>query len=315
MVDAGRQGDLAAQVRGLDLEARQLVMLRHRLVHVIDEDQVRLAGLDARRQDADPQRPRRKLALYGAVLRAHERPFLVVLDGAHEGVGDEKAVVQVGRLAVGIATGRTADLDEFLDLGMVDREIDRRRSAAQRSLADRQGQRIHDADEGHDAGGLAVHADLLADRTEIAPIGADSAAPGRQPDVLVPQADDAFERIVGLVQEARDRQAARGAAVAEHGGRRHEPEVRNIVVDALGMGIVVGIGRGDPRKHVLVAFAGHQVAVGEGGLAERRQTGIPGRVGNNTRAAANLNYIKHLQPPFSCCPQMWIKHIVEDTYY
>jgi hypothetical protein len=28
-----------------------------------------------------------------------------------------------------------------------------------------------------------------------------------------------------------------------------------------------------------------------------------------------LNYIKHLQPPFSCCPQMWIKHIVEDTYY
>src|SRR5205814_7390945 len=49
MVDAGRQGDLAAQVRGLDLEAGELVMLGHRLVHVVDEHEVRLARLDARR--------------------------------------------------------------------------------------------------------------------------------------------------------------------------------------------------------------------------------------------------------------------------
>jgi hypothetical protein len=124
MVDAGRQRDLAAQVRGLDLQPGELVMLGARLVHMIDEHQVGLAGLDARRQDADPQMPRRDLALHGAVLRADQRPFLVGLDGAHEGVGDQEAVMQVERLAVGIAAGRPADLDELLDLGMVDRQVD-----------------------------------------------------------------------------------------------------------------------------------------------------------------------------------------------
>ena len=79
------------------------------------------------------------------------------------------------------------------------------------------------------------------------------------------------------------------------------------------MGIVVGIGRSDSREHVLVALAREEIPVGESGLAERRQAGIPGGIGNNARAAANLNNIKHLQPPFSCCPQMWIKHLVEDT--
>ncbi len=69
VIDAGRQGDLAAQVRGFDLEACQLVMLGPRVVHVVDEHQVRLAGLDARRQDADPQVTGRDLALHGAVLR------------------------------------------------------------------------------------------------------------------------------------------------------------------------------------------------------------------------------------------------------
>jgi hypothetical protein len=56
--------------------------------------------------------------------------------------------------------------------------------------------------------GLAVHADLFADRTEIAPVGADAAAACGQPHVLVPQPDDALEAVVRLVEEARDRQAA-----------------------------------------------------------------------------------------------------------
>ena len=256
MVDAGRQRDLAAQVRGLDLEAGQLVMLGPGVVHVVDEDQVGLAGLDARRQDADPQVAGRDLALHRAVLGADQRPFLVVLDGAHEGVGDQQAMMEVERLAVGIAAGRAADFDEFLDLGMVDRQVAGGRTAAQRALADRQRQRVHDADERHHARGLAVHADLFADRTQVAPVGADAATTGSQPDVLVPQADDAFERIVGLIQEARDRQATAGAAVAQHRRRRHEPQVADVVVKPLRVAVVVGIGRGDAGEHVLVGLAG-----------------------------------------------------------
>ena len=226
MVDAGRQRDLAAQVGGLHLQPRQLVMLGPRVVHVVDEDQVGLAGLDARRQDADPQtRAPRSCAAPAPSFGREQRPFLVGLDRAHERVGDQDAVMQVQRLAVRIAAGRAADLDELLDLGMADRQVDRRRAAAQRALGDRQGQRVHHADERHDAGGLAVRADLLADRAQVAPVGADAAAARRQPDVLVPQADDAVQAVGGLVQEAGDRQAALGAAVRQHRRRRHEPQL------------------------------------------------------------------------------------------
>ena len=306
MVDAGRQRDLAAQVGGLDLEAGQLVMLGPCIVHVIDEHQVRLAGLDAGGQDADPEVARRHLALHGAVLGADQRPFLVVLDGAHEGVGDQQAVVKVERLAVGITAGRPADLDELLDLGMVHRQVDRRRATAQRTLADRQRQRVHHADERHHARGLAVHADLFADRPQIAPVRADAAATRRQPHILVPQTDDAFERIVGLVQEAGDRQAAAGTAVAQHRRRRHEPEIADIVVESLGMGIVVGVGRGNARKHLLVAFVGQEIAIGQGSLAEGRQTGVPRGIGHNPCTASNLNDIKHGSPHFCFCPQLWM---------
>ncbi len=44
MVGAGRQRDLRAQVRGGDLEAEVAVMLGHRPVHLVDEDDVGLAG-------------------------------------------------------------------------------------------------------------------------------------------------------------------------------------------------------------------------------------------------------------------------------
>jgi hypothetical protein len=80
------------------------------------------------------------------------------------------------------------------------------------------------------------------------------------------------------------------------------------------MAVVVGIGRGDAGEHVLVALARHEVPVGEGGLAEGREPGVPGGVGNNPTTASNLNNIKHLRPPYSFCPQPWIRHSVEDTY-
>src|SRR3546814_12132280 len=72
----------------------------------------------------------------------------------------------------------------------------------------------------------AVVADPLADRAQVAPVAADAAAARGQPDVLVPQPDDAVQAVAGLVEEAGDRQAARGAAVGQPRRRRHEPQPR-----------------------------------------------------------------------------------------
>ena len=83
--------------------------------------------------------------------------------------------------------------------------------------------------------------------------------------------DDAFERIRHGVEEAGDRQAARGAAVAEDRRRRHEPQPRHRVVEPLRVGDVVGVGAGDAREHVLIALARQQIAVGQRRLAEHRQ--------------------------------------------
>ena len=120
----------------MHLQAGQLLMLGQRAVHVVAEDQVRLAGLDPRGQDADPQaRAPRCVRTTAPSFGRAQRPVLVGLDRAHEGVGDQDAVMQVERLAVRIAAGGAADLDELLDLGMRDRQIDRGRAAAQRALA------------------------------------------------------------------------------------------------------------------------------------------------------------------------------------
>src|SRR3546814_7268253 len=114
-----------------------------------------------------------------------------ISDWSSDVCSSDLAVMQVQRLAVGVAAGRPAQFDELLDLRMIDREINGGAAAAQRTLADRQSQRIHDPDEGDDAGGFAVLPDLLADRAQVAPIAADAAAACRQPDVLVPQSQDA----------------------------------------------------------------------------------------------------------------------------
>src|SRR3546814_5933126 len=97
------------------------------------------------------------------------------------------------------------------------------------SLRDREGERVHHADEGNDAAGLAVQTDGFADAAHRAPIGADAAAAAGEPDILVPRADDALEAVVDRIEIAADRQAAAGAAVREHRGRGHEPQARDIV--------------------------------------------------------------------------------------
>ncbi len=108
----------------------------------------------------------------------------------HEFVSDEHAVVKVERLAVEVARG-FADFEELLDLRVRDVEVYGSRAAAQRALANGQRQAIHHADERDDSAGLAVEADRLADAAHLAPISADAAALGGEPDVLVPDFSDA----------------------------------------------------------------------------------------------------------------------------
>ncbi len=218
---------------------------------------------------------------------------------AHECVGDQDAVVQVQRLAIRVAAGGATDFDEFLDLGVADGEVDGGGASAEGALGDREGQRIHDADEGDDAGGFADRADLLADGAEVAPVGADAAALGGQPDVLVPQADDAFQAVGGLVQEAGNRQAALGAAVRQDRRGGHEPQLRHVVVDALGVAGVVAVVGGDAGEQVLEFLAGHQVAVGQGGSAEIGQQHVTGAIDMDLVATWHLHCVEHFGFPLT----------------
>src|SRR3546814_6875200 len=61
-VEAGRQRHLGAEIRGLDLQPLQLLMLRQRSLHMVDVDDLGLAVFHPRRLDADPQRTRGHLA-------------------------------------------------------------------------------------------------------------------------------------------------------------------------------------------------------------------------------------------------------------
>ena len=103
------------------------------------------------------------------------------------------------------------------------------------------------------------------------PIGADAAAIRGEPYIFVPGADDAVEVVRHGIQEAGDGQAALGAAIGEHRRRGHEPQSRHIVVDALAMRLIVGIGLGDAGEHVLIGLARQQIAVAQRGLAELGQ--------------------------------------------
>src|SRR3546814_6330681 len=98
------------------------MMLGHHAVHLVDEDDVGLAGREARLDELLEQAARIDGAADTLVLRRAEVEFTAVADGFHELVGDEDAVVEVQRLAVEVARG-FADLEELLDLGMRDVEI------------------------------------------------------------------------------------------------------------------------------------------------------------------------------------------------
>ena len=180
---------------------------------MIGEDEIRLAGLNARSEEFDPEAAGGDASGCGSVAGASECPEFVLFHGAHEGVGDSDAVVEVRRFAVRIAACGTAHLNEFLDFGMIDGEVDGGGSASEGALTDGECEGVHHADEGYDSGGFAVEPDFFAERAEVSPVGADAAAARGEPDIFVPESDDAFEGVVGFVEEARDGQSAIGAAV------------------------------------------------------------------------------------------------------
>ena len=273
VVAARRQQDLAAEIRLPHGEARRTLMWREMPIRRIDEQQIGLAGLEPCLEQALPQEARGDFAQPLAGVWAAQRERLVVAHCVHELVGDADAVMQVQALAIEVAR-RFADLDELLDLGVVHVDVDGRRAAPQRALRDRERQRIHDTDERNDPGGVAAAADGLADRAHAAPIGADAAAVRRQPDVLGPGIDDAREVVLDGVQEARDRQAAIRAAVAQDRRGRQEPELRHVVVEPLGVRRVVGIRTRDACKEILWALTGQEIPIRERRAPERRQQGI-----------------------------------------
>ena len=90
-------------------------MLGHRPVHLVDEDDVGLAGREAGLDQLLEQGAGVDDAALRAVLGRLQQPFAAVAHRLHEGVGDEHAVVEVERLAVEVAAG-LADLEELLDL-------------------------------------------------------------------------------------------------------------------------------------------------------------------------------------------------------
>ena len=210
-------------------------------------------------------------------------------------------MVQVQGLAVEVA-GRLADLEKLLDLRMVDVEIHRRRSPAQRPLADGQGQAVHHPYEGDDARGLARTLDLLPDGPHATPVGADATAVRRQEHVLVPGADNALKAVGHGIQEARDGQAAVGPAIGQDRRRRHEPQTGDVVIDPLGVLGIVGIGRGDPGKHVLIALTLEQITILQRGLAEVGQQGVP--------RAVDLHMLHEAEPrPFGLSCRLADPHL------
>ena len=95
VVLAGGQHDLAAQVRLAHLQAQLALVLRHRAVHRVGEDQVGLAGLQADLEDLLPERAGVDLADHLVGLGRAQAEHGAVAHGVHELVGDRDAVVQV----------------------------------------------------------------------------------------------------------------------------------------------------------------------------------------------------------------------------
>ena len=282
MVAAGWQGDFRAEVRRRYLQAQIAVMLWHRVVHGVAENDVRLTSCKAGFNELLEQCPRVDGAADFAGLGAAQMEFVTSAYGFHERIGQQHTMVQVQRLTVEVTRWLT-DFEEFFDFRMADIKIARRRATAQRPLRNRKRQAVHHADERNDAAGLAVEADRFANATDIAPIGADAAATRCEPDIFVPSVDDTFKAVVDRVQIAADWKAATRAAIGQYRRCRHEPQLRNIIIETLRMELIIGIGRRNAREKILIAFTWKQITVLQRVLAEFSQQRVTRRIGNDIK--------------------------------
>ncbi len=68
------------------MQTRQLVMFRYRIIDMIAEQHIRLAGFNPGRQHPNPQRARGQSPLDTTVMGAEQRPFLIIFHRPHEGI-------------------------------------------------------------------------------------------------------------------------------------------------------------------------------------------------------------------------------------
>ena len=110
-------------------------MLGHHSIYRVGKDDIGLAGGKTRLDQFLEQAARIDGRADFAGLGAFQVETGAIANRFHEVIGQQHAVMQVQRLAVEIAAG-LADFQEFLDFGMRDIEIARRRTAPQRPLAE-----------------------------------------------------------------------------------------------------------------------------------------------------------------------------------
>ena len=268
-------------------------MLRPRIIHMVGIDDVGLTGFDARGQDANPKAPCGDLLHQRAILGRHQRPFLIRFHSAHEGIWDQHALMEIKRLAIRITAGWATHFQEFFNLRVVHWQIASRRPTAERALGNRERQAIHHANEGNDARGLAVAANLFANAAQISPIGPDATALRCQPHILIPKPDNAIKAVRGFIEEAGNRQAASRAAIGQHGCGRHEPKPRDIVINSLRMCRIIAISGCDSCKQILIGFAGQQITIIKCSFAEIGQQRIARAIDAYLAMAFKLNCVEH----------------------
>ena len=186
------------------------------------------------------------------LLGIEQAPLPVLLDALHEQVGDPVGDVEVVR-AAGVVAGVVAQLEEVLDVGVPRLEVHAGRALAAAALVDRSDRRVERAQPRHDAVRQAVGAlDQAALGAHPVPGDADAAGELRQLGDVGVALVDAFEAVLGRVEQVAARHlAVRGARVEQRGARRQVGERRHQVVEADRLVDVGAQTAGDTQEEVL----------------------------------------------------------------
>ena len=168
----------------------------------------------------------------GHHLRVEQRPHFVVLDAAHEQIGDPVGDVQVVG-APRLVAGVVAQLQEVLDVGVPRFDVDARRALSLPALVDGGDRRVERLQPRHDAvGGAVGPADERPLRADSREGDADAAGVlGQLGDVGVAVVDG-LEVVLGRVEQVAGGHLGMPRAGVEQGrGARHVVETRHEVVE------------------------------------------------------------------------------------